>query len=56
MHYSAIDGLRAFLAWTVVAAHITWYTGAAERVHALGVINNLLTTRSPFSSSSAGSS
>ena len=41
MHYSAIDGLRAFLAWTVVAAHITWYTGAAERVHALGVINKL---------------
>ncbi len=27
MHYAVINVLRALLAWIVVAAHVTWYTG-----------------------------
>lgn len=27
-HIASIDGLRAYLAWTVVITHIVWYTGA----------------------------
>src|SRR5262245_9394259 len=31
MHAKAIDAVRALLAWTVVAAHICWFTGADLR-------------------------
>lgn len=27
-HIASVDGLRAYLAWTVVITHIVWYTGA----------------------------
>lgn len=32
MRYSAIEGLRAWLAWFVVSAHIVWYTGAPQLI------------------------
>ena len=41
MYFRAIDGLRAYLAWVVVAAHVTWYTGLTERTPALGIVNRL---------------
>jgi peptidoglycan/LPS O-acetylase OafA/YrhL len=39
MHYSVVDVVRALLAWTVVAAHVTWYTGLLLVCPRFGIIN-----------------
>jgi peptidoglycan/LPS O-acetylase OafA/YrhL len=39
MHYPVVDVVRALLAWTVVAAHVTWYTGLLLVYPRFGIIN-----------------
>ena len=34
----AIDGLRAWLAWTVVAAHLVYFTGLDSNSHLWGLV------------------
>lgn len=40
-HFRGIDGLRAWLAWTVVLSHLALQTAADTRIPALGALNSL---------------
>ncbi len=40
-HFRGIDGLRAWLAWTVVLSHIALHTTADVRIPALGALDSL---------------